>query len=327
VISIDANIADPDAVLSDEGETVEVNPQPVKKWAAIAGRWRFAGTSAHYDGPDKVGSEAPGLARASIRFRDGILQTRVKLSRTERTAGGLFFGFQSMDSPYVTVQLGAFGRAYVISEHRPEIGWFQTAAAGLLSNLNAQDEYDLRVSVTGQSVRLTVGDVEVLSTVVSSPIEGTGCGLYAWGEESITFTETTVESADPKVFVIMPFSEPFGPLYRDVILPVAKKLGFEVIRVDEVVGPGLIISDIQRQIEASHAVVAEVSTPKPNVFYEWGYADALRKPAVLLVRGQEGQAMPFDIRGSRAIFYDDTIGGKKTVERKLRQHLKAVLGE
>ena len=53
----------------------------------------------------------------------------------------------------------------------------------------------------------------------------------------------------------------------------------------------------------------------------------LRKPAVLLVRGQEGQAMPFDIRGSRAIFYDDSIGGKKTVERKLRQHLKAVLGE
>jgi hypothetical protein len=329
VITLNPTTADPTIPLSDdEVETVNVSPQLVKKWAAIAGRWRFSGTNAEYEGPDNPGMTNPlGLARASLRFRDGVLRTRIKLSRTEKTTGGLFFGFHSMDSPYLMAQLGAFDRAYVISEHRPEIGWFQLASAGRLSNLSTEFEYDLQVSVTGQSVRFTVDDVDILSTVVSSPIEGTGFGLYAWGEGSITFTETTVESSVPKVFVIMPFSEPFGPLYRDVILPVARKLGFEVVRVDEVVGPGLIISDIQRQIESSHAVVAEVSTPNPNVFYELGYADALRKPAVLLVREQEGQAMPFDIRGSRAIFYDDSIGGKKHVERKLRQHLKAVLGE
>jgi hypothetical protein len=82
-----------------------------------------------------------------------------------------------------------------------------------------------------------------------------------------------------------------------------------------------------RLAEQAHAVVAEISTPNPNVFYELGYAHALRKPAILLFRRQEGEAMPFDVSGYRAIFYDDTIGGKKGVERSLEQHLKAILGE
>jgi hypothetical protein len=73
--------------------------------------------------------------------------------------------------------------------------------------------------------------------------------------------------------------------------------------------------------------VAEITTHNPNVFYELGYAHALRKPALLLVRRQEGETMPFDIRGYRAIFYDDSIGGKKTVERNLKQHLRAIRGE
>jgi hypothetical protein len=92
------------------------------------------------------------------------------------------------------------------------------------------------------------------------------------------------------------------------------------------IGPGIIIEDIQRQIESSHAVVTEISTQNPNVYYELGYAHALRKPAVLLVRRSDGSTMPFDIRGYRAIFYHDCIGGKKSVERNLQQHLRAILG-
>jgi len=43
------------------------------------------------------------------------------------------------------------------------------------------------------------------------------------------------------------------------------------------------------------------------------------------VRRQDGEKMPFDIRSYRAIFYDDSIGGKKTVETNLRQHINAIL--
>jgi len=171
---------------------------------------------------------------------------------------------------------------------------------------------------------MTVNDVDVLSVVLNRPIEGTGTGVYAWGDAEIQFTDTTVHGVAPRIFVIMPFAEPFNSLYHDVIFPVAARLGFEIIRVDEIPGPGVILDDIQMQIEEAHAVVAEVSTHNPNVFYELGYAHALRKPAVLLVRRDESGKMPFDVRGYRAIFYDDSIGGKKSIERTLEQHLRAI---
>jgi len=305
-----------------------MGPQVIEKWAAIAGRWRFSEKTAEYQGPEEP-QRGPllGLARASLPFRDGVIRSRIKLSRTEKTAGGLFLGFQSVKSLYFMATIGAFDRAYVISEFRPEVGWRLLDSAGLLSNLTKDKAYDIKVSVSGQSIRLTVDEVEVLTTVLPSPMEATGFGLYAWDDASIDFAETNVERSVPQIFVIMPFSEPFDTLYRDVIFPVARNLGFEVIRVDEIVGPGLIIEDIQRQVEGAHAVVAEISTQNPNVFYELGYAHALRKPAILLVRRQEGQVMPFDIRAYRAIFYDDSIGGKKSVEKNLEQHLRAILRE
>lgn len=139
------------------------------------------------------------------------------------------------------------------------------------------------------------------------------------------FYGTAVETSRPRVFVMMPFSEPFDTLYKEVIKPVAEdQLGFEIVRVDEIAAPGIILDDIQRQIAGSHAVVAEISTRNPNVFYELGYAHALGKPAILLVRRQDSAEVPFDIKGYRAIHYDDSIGGKRIVEKNLRAHLEAV---
>lgn len=105
---------------------------------------------------------------------------------------------------------------------------------------------------------MRVDEVDVLSHVLPRPIEGTGFGLYAWGDAAVEFGQTTYLGSPPKVFVMMPFSEPFDTLYRDVIRDVAQKSGFEVVRVDEVTGPGIIMDDIQQQIEESHAVVAEI---------------------------------------------------------------------
>jgi hypothetical protein len=301
-------------------------PLSIDKWAAISGRWQFSGTRVKYLGPDESSARVPlGIALGSIRFRDGRVSTRVKLSRGEHTTAGILFGFQSLNASYVVAQIGAFNKAYAISEYRPGYGWLSHGDAGSLSNIDVSSEHQLDVEVNGQSIRMTVDDVDVLSVVLNRPIDGTGMGLYAWGDAEIDFTETIVQGVAPRIFVIMPFTEPFDSLYHDVIFPVADKLGFEIIRVDEIPGPGIILDDIQTQIEQAHAVVAEISTHNPNVFYELGYAHALRKPAVLLVRRDEGGKMPFDVRGYRAIFYDDSIGGKKSVERTLEQHLRAIV--
>lgn len=59
------------------------------------------------------------------------------------------------------------------------------------------------------------------------------------------------------------------------------------------------------------------------MFYELGYAHALKKPTILLA--QRGIQLPFDIRSYRVVFYNDSIGGKPQVEQELRKHLEAVL--
>ncbi len=310
-----ANAADPSGV----------GPQRIEKWAAIAGRWKFSKAGAKYHGPDEGSAVPLGIARAAQRFRDGKVRTTVKLKRNTKTAAGVVIGYQSPNAPYTTAQIGGWERAYAIGDYIPEAGWVARAAVGALSNLSPEQSFNLEVRVFGQAVEMTVDEVDVLRCVLPQPIEGTGFGLYAWDDAEVEFTDTTIASITPKMFVIMPFSEPFDTLYRDVIEPVAKEAGFDVLRVDQVHGPGIILNDIQQQIEQSHAVVAEITSHNPNVFYELGYAHALRKPAVMLVRRPpKGEELPFDIRGYRAIFYDDTIGGKRAVELQLRQTLNAI---
>ena len=308
-------------ILETTSENLPRQPAPITNWAAIAGRWKFEGDTARYEGSDDPHSPL-GIAIGSTRFRDGIISTQLKLERNEQTTGGIVFGFQSLDAPYFIAALGGFDDAYSISEYRPGSGWVRQAGAGSLKNIVADDTHALVLDVRGQAVRLTVNDVDVLDVVLNRPIEGTGIGLYAWDRSKIEFRATKVIAVAPTVFVIMPFKEPFDTLYREVIVPVATGLGFKVIRADEIPGPGIILDDIQQQIEEAHVVVAEITKPNPNVFYELGYAHALKKPAVLL--RQTDAAVPFDIHGYRAIPYSDTIGGKKMVERHLQQHLNAV---
>jgi hypothetical protein len=95
--------------------------------------------------------------------------------------------------------------------------------------------------------------------------------------------------------------------------------------MDEVAGPGIVFEDMKRQLAEAQIVIAEITAPNQNVFYELGYAHALNKPTILMA--QRGKELPFDIRSYRVIFYDDSIGGKPALERSLRRHLEAILGE
>jgi len=229
-----------------------------------------------------------------------------------------------MQSPYVIASIGAFNSAYCISEYRPGTGWESIVRTGDLRNLSSSESYQLEVRLDGQVVRMEVDNVHVLEAVLQRPLNGAGFGLFAWDSATVDFSEVLVRQDRLKAFVIMPFREPFDTLYKEVIKEEASSLGFQINRVDEIAGPGIVLDDIRRQIEESHVVIAEISLPNPNVFYELGYAHALGKPAVLLVRREEGHEIPFDLRGYRAIFYDDTIGGKNKVQAELRRNLQAI---
>jgi len=296
--------------------------RPVQRWAALAGHWNFDDNSAIYAGP-KEGPIAYGLAVSNVTLRDGEVRTRITLNSTDNFTAAIVIGFQSEAAPYLMGQLGAYNTAYSISELEPGFGWRAIATAGTVKNLTAHKPYEVRLRQRGQRVTMTVDDVRIFDQVLSRPLTGSQVGLFAFGANSVSFTDVLAEHSRPRVFVAMPFTEPYDTLYQHVIKPVAADAGFTVVRIDEIAGPGIILEDIQRQISDATAVIAEITSPNQNVFYELGFAHGYQKPTILLA--QRGRDLPFDIRSYRVIYYDDTIGGRPGVEKNLRAHLRAIL--
>lgn len=315
--------------MSNHNSHFDSEPFAITNWAAIAGVWEFEGAKALYKGPTGDAGLPYGVALSDVQLRDGVVQAKVSFTpegstnKLRDTTAGVILGFQSESAEYVMAQLGAYDRAYVISEYTPPVGWTALATAGSIVNLRSDHPYSLLVTQIGQKIKVVVDNVPVFDHVLQRPFPGNQVGLFAWGKTPILFEETMAQRQRPRAFVAMPFMEPFDTLYREVIRREAEELSFEVVRIDEVTGPGIIFEDIKRQIEEAKVVIAEITAPNQNVFYELGYAHALKKPTVLLA--QRGKELPLDIRSYRVIFYEDTIGGKPAVEKDLRKHLRAIL--
>jgi len=297
---------------------------PVANWAALVGRWSFGALGATYEGPSDPNARNPyGLAVSNLSMRAGRIEISIAVDSLQDHAAGVVLGFKSEQAEYLLPQLGAHGRAYLLARWESGFGWRTLWAAGSVDNLRAGVPYRVSITQQGEAILMAVDGVQVMDFVLPNPLPGNQIGLYGWGTHTIHFSDLDFRPTRPRIFVAMPFNEPFETLYREVLLPEVERLRLEVVRVDEMPGPGIIFEDIKGEIAQASAVIAEVTAPNQNVFYELGYSHALNKPTILLA--QRGKELPFDIRSYRVIFYDDTIGGKPAVERALRQHLGAIL--
>jgi hypothetical protein len=311
------------------GKAGAFEPKTPQQWAALAGRWSFDSGVSVYEGPLEDQRQPYGLALSELQLQDGRAWATITFEdladASVNISAGIVLGFQSEAGSYLNPQLGGWKSAYAMSEFVPGEGWRRIRSAGSIQNLQAGRAYELQIRQVGQRVTLLVDGIQIFEEVLAKPLAGNQVGLYAWGRQKIRFEKLQVVSERPRAFVAMPFEEPFNTMYREVIRPEAELLGLEVIRVDELARPGIIFEEIKREISESKVVIAEITSPNQNVFYELGYAHALNKPTILLAR--RGGDLPFDIRSYRVIFYDDTIGGKPEVERSLIKHLRSVLQE
>jgi len=306
------------------GHAVPLGLLTPSHWAALTGRWSFDSSVAVYDGP--LDQQRPyGIALSELRLRDGLARVTISFENfaDSQAAAGVVLGFHSESGRYLNPQLGGWGSAYSISQFVPGEGWRRIRSAGSITNLKPGRAYELEVRLAGQRTVILVDGIQIFEEILADPLLGNQVGLYAWGSQKVTFENLQVSNVPPRAFVAMPFEEPFNTMYREVIRPEAEELGLHVVRVDELARPGIIFEDIKREISDSKVVIAEITAPNQNVFYELGYAHALNKPTILLA--QRGRELPFDIHSYRVIFYDDTIGGKPEVERNLAKHLKSVL--
>ncbi len=119
----------------------------------------------------------------------------------------------------------------------------------------------------------------------------------------------------PDIFVIMPFSPELDDVYHLGIREVAESLKCSCKRVDEMEFTGDILDEIYNSIVNSKIIIAEVSSPNPNVYYELGYAHALRKPVILITK--DISASPFDLRMYNHIIYENIVDLRKKLKRRL----------
>lgn len=123
----------------------------------------------------------------------------------------------------------------------------------------------------------------------------------------------------PNIFVLMPFSEDLDDVYYLGIADTAKKLGCSCERVDQIEFVGNVVEKIHDLISNSRIIIAELSLPNPNVYYELGYAHALKKPTILI--SKDLSSAPFDVKGFNLLAYKKIIDLRK----KLKKNLEAIM--
>jgi hypothetical protein len=129
-------------------------------------------------------------------------------------------------------------------------------------------------------------------------------------------------SSLPFAFVLMPFGHDFLKVYEKGIKPAARSARVRCERVDEQNFDVRILDRIYEQIQAADIVIADMTGRNPNVFYELGYAHAIRKRVLLLARTKGD--IPFDLTHHPCLIYGDETRGKGPLG-KLKKDLELKL--
>lgn len=296
-----------------------------KKMVSLFGVWEYLADGVKVKFKTNDGDDSShGLVLLSSSMDDGVLECDIQLPEADSHSGAFVVFRANGQSSYFAAGLGGWDGAYTICQGA-HLTLTRLASAGSISNLISGRTYKVRIAIEGQKLTLAVDEVTVLSYDRLPTASGTGLGLFSFrGNREALFGPMTIDDRRPNAFIAMQFSEPYNEVYRDAIRPLIEQIGYEPLRVDEISGPGIILNDIWNHIAEASVVIAEISEPNPNVYYEIGVAHALQKPTVLLAN--KGTKLPFDLGPHRCIFYENSIPGRQRLLDALRSSLSSLLG-
>ena len=121
-----------------------------------------------------------------------------------------------------------------------------------------------------------------------------------------------------QAFILMPFSEKWSTRIWTKLKEIFQEFGLYPKRADEIYGHN-ILDDIKKGILESRVVLADITNKNPNVLYELGASHALGKDVVII--SQSADDIPFDLRVSRCVLYEDNSDGYE----KLREQIPLFL--
>lgn len=105
---------------------------------------------------------------------------------------------------------------------------------------------------------------------------------------------------------------------------VTQEFNIACLRADQVLSSGHeLLSKIHILIDGATLVIAEISDPRPNVFYELGYAMGAKKTPLLLLESK--RKAPYDLQGLEVFEYENTLSGVDSFRTRLTEHLRVRL--
>lgn len=305
-------------------------------WVAISGKFSREGSAITFEGkplvnpsdqqpavdPNGIPYSELGLYMSDQVLAEGLVEAVVTFSQMNAYQACEIVLYYDPSSGFRLhaglAALGAFNVRYFDGRQ-----FINHLMQGDRLNLKPDEPYRLTVRRVGATVSMSVDGVDVAKTNLPWALPQSQVGLWCQSSSEISVSDFRVEARIPEAFVVMQFTDPFNDLYADVIRPVCAEYGVEARRADETTGPGFILQDIVQQIEDSTFVIADISEPNPNVFWEVGYAHAIRKHTILIADHET--SLTFDVSGFRTLFYENSIAGKRHIEDGLRKYINAIM--
>lgn len=303
-------------------------------WMSMLGDFQKDGETITFKGgkskTDLMGKQYPMVGNyiCDQKFGGGTVEAVIKFPEIAQdvSACKLILSYDSETRYFVTAGIDVRSNSdFAFSVQHFDTKWTTHSIAGQKSNIKSGKEYKLKVILKGSRLELFINQVSVIETNLPFALPRKQVGIWCQGSKDIIIKNFMISEEKSKAFVIMQFTTPYNELFSDVIKPICEKHNIEAIRSDQTYGPGHILSDIVKQIYLAKFIIAEITPSNQNVFFEVGYAHAIRKPIIFIA--EKTKELPFDVSGFRVLFYENSIRGKKRVEKGLAKHVDAILTE
>jgi hypothetical protein len=141
----------------------------------------------------------------------------------------------------------------------------------------------------------------------------------------------------PLAFIVMPFGVKefehhdsagsvkavridFTRVCDELLEPALDRAGCDTRRADQIIRAGDIRRDMYELLLTADFVVADLTVPNPNVFYELGIREGACPRGIIAISGNDGTRAPFDVAPDRTFGYDPSFffeeGANTSVEAK-----------
>jgi nucleoside 2-deoxyribosyltransferase len=132
-------------------------------------------------------------------------------------------------------------------------------------------------------------------------------------------SQPTAEYVPGTAFIMMPIQrqDPSNTLVHETLKQTFASFDIRAERADDIDHDGKITELILTRIRESEFLIADLTGERPSVYYEIGYAHALRKRVMIYRR--EGTPVHFDLSVHNAPAYVDEADLKKQLTRRLTE--------